>query len=448
MKTTIMWFRRDLRLSDHPALQNAAQDSQVVPLFVIDPAIAIPGRRTNRIFDSLSALSNQIDGGLVIRSGNPTKIVAEVAQECGASEVHISAETTPYGRLRDQRVAKRLEQEGIQLVATGSPYVVTPGQVFNKSGQPYQVFSPFFRAWQELGVRHPTKTRPISWQNDVPTEALSSSVAELSEVGELSALDRWEAFLEDNLHGYATKRDRPDLDSTSRLSVALKYGEIHPRTLVADVTTRNSLSLERDINGFLTELAWREFYADVLWHHPGSAWHDLREGMHGMRYDQDHAQIAAWKAGLTGYPLVDAGMRQMQAEGWMHNRVRMVTASFLVKDLHVWWPLGAKFFLDQLLDGDIGSNSHGWQWVAGTGTDAAPYFRIFNPVRQGLRFDPTGDYVRRWIPELAHLDGGSVHEPWRHTDGYIKGYPKPIVDHADERDEALARLEETKSKRE
>ena len=264
------------------------------------------------------------------------------------------------------------------------------------------------------------------------------------EAGERAALHRWEDFCAEDLAGYASARDRPDLDSTSRISTALKFGEIHPRTLLADLDQHGSGASGEDVERFVAELAWREFYADVLWHDPGSAWRDLRDGLRGMQYDDDPELLEAWKAGRTGFPFVDAGMRQLLAEGWMHNRVRMVVASFLIKDLHIWWPAGARHFLDHLLDGDLASNSHGWQWVAGTGTDAAPYFRVFNPITQGLRFDPEGDYVRRWVPELRHLPGAAAHEPWRHSEGFTNGYPERIVDHAEERREALARLTELK----
>ena len=215
---------------------------------------------------------------------------------------------------------------------------------------------------------------------------------------------------------------------------------MHPRTLLADLADGRR-HLGEGAERFATELAWREFYADVLWHHPRSAWHDLRPALAGMDYDDEGDAVEAWRQGRTGYPVVDAAMRQLLHEGWMHNRMRMVTASFLTKDLHVWWPLGARHFLEHLIDGDIASNNHGWQWVAGTGTDASPYFRVFNPVTQGLRFDPHGDYVRRYVPELAHLEGKAAHEPWKHDDGYAHGYPERIVDHADERREALRRYE-------
>jgi deoxyribodipyrimidine photo-lyase len=250
-------------------------------------------------------------------------------------------------------------------------------------------------------------------------------------VGERAAWDRWRRFAAGPLDGYAAGRDLPAAAATSRMSIPLKYGEVHPRTLLADLEP-GAAGVER----FVTELCWREFYADVLWHHPASAWSDWRP-VPRLTYRTDDGLIGEWRAGRTGYPFVDAGMRQLAAEGWMHNRARMVTASFLTKDLHAWWPIGARHFLGELLDGDIASNNHGWQWVAGTGTDAAPYVRILNPVRQGLRFDPDGVYVRRWVPELRHLPGRAAHTPWEHPDGYARGYPERVVDHDRERRVAL-----------
>jgi len=315
--------------------------------------------------------------------------------------------------------------------------------VVKPSGDPYRVFTPFSKAWAEHGWRGPAERPDVRWRTGVAGERLDVS-AELAGVGERAALARWEEFSATDLADYDHARDRPDLDRTSRLSASLKYGELHPRTLLADLESHPGRTSSGGINRFVTELAWREFYADVLWHHPHAAWRDLRDDLVGMRFDEDPEPFDAWREGRTGFPLVDAGMRQLLSQGWMHNRVRMVVASFLVKDLHHWWPRGARHFLEQLADGDVASNSHGWQWVAGTGTDAAPYFRIFNPVTQGLRFDPDGEYVRRWVPELRHLAGASVHEPWCQSDGYAHGYPQRIVDHASERREALARLAEVK----
>ncbi|WP_307816475.1 cryptochrome/photolyase family protein [Nocardioides limicola] len=442
--TSIVWFRRDLRLDDHPALLAAdTAADRVLPLFVLDPTLmATAGARRDRLLASLAALHESTDGALVIRTGDPTQVLPQVVAEAGAGSVHISAETTPYGRRRDESVARRLQDAGVPLVATGSPYAVTPGRVRKPSGASYQVFTPFFKAWRAAATRAPAPTADPRWSTGAASEPLPSPTW-ATPAGEQAARVRWEQFLDHDLETYAETRDRPDLDVTSRLSVSLKYGELHPRTLLAELSTRPPNTVAR----FVTELGWREFYADVLWHHPASAWQDWRPQLRRMRHDHDRALIDAWRSGRTGYPFVDAGMRQLRSEGWMHNRVRMVTASFLVKDLHAWWPVGARHFLAHLIDGDVASNNHGWQWVAGTGTDAAPYFRIFNPVTQGLRFDPAGDYVRRWVPELRHITGAAVHEPWRLAEGGEHGYPDRIVDHATERDEALHRLAELKESR-
>jgi deoxyribodipyrimidine photo-lyase len=257
----------------------------------------------------------------------------------------------------------------------------------------------------------------------------------LDAAGEVAARERWEAFASDALDRYHETRDHPALDGTSSLSAALKFGEIHPRTLLDGLARRRG----RGADLFEAELAWREFYADVLWHRPDTAREYLRPEFAGLRHDDPGERFTAWKRGETGFPFVDAGMRQLLAEGWMHNRLRMVVASFLVKDLHIEWQHGARWFMRRLRDGDLASNSHGWQWTAGCGTDAAPYFRVFNPVSQGLRFDPDGEYVRRHVPELGHLPGRAAHEPWKQADGYAQGYPERIVDHAVERAEALAR---------
>ena len=435
MRPTLLWFRRDLRLGDHPALHAAlAAGGDVLPVFVLDPALlASGGVRTQRLVSSVSALRAATGGALAIRHGDPAEVITRLARETGAAEVHVTGETTPYGRRRDARVASRLAADGRRMVATGTPYAIDPGSVLTGSGTPYQVFTPFSRTWRDHGWPAPTEVpEELSWRRSA---------------GEIEALERWHRFLDKNLEGYADARDRPDLDSTSRMSVHLKYGEIHPRTMLADLA-RHPAATSAGAVRYVTELCWREFYADLLWHRPRSAWQDLRVDLASMAYDAGAGVdrlVAAWREGRTGYPLVDAGMRQLLAEGWMHNRVRMVTASFLIKDLHVWWPVGARHFLDHLHDGDLASNSHGWQWVAGTGSDPSPYFRVFHPVTQAERFDPEGDYVRRWVPELRHLQGSSVHEPWRSDHGYDHGYPQPIVDHSQERREAVDRYRQARA---
>ncbi|MCA0179827.1 MAG: DNA photolyase family protein [Actinobacteria bacterium] len=445
----VMWFRRDLRRRDNPALAAAAADADVVPLVVLDPALLRdPARPRDAAFlAAVAALREELDG-LVVRAGDPREVVPQVCREAGAVSVHVSAETTPGGRRRDSDVREALQAKGIDFVETGSPYAVGPGLVRTGGGTAYQVFTPFSRAWNDYGWRAPAEMPPgtrfargldstdLPAPADLPPEAI---------VTETQARARWAAYRGDLLEGYAGRRDRADLDATSRLSTALKFGTIHPRTLLHDLPVG-----ERSADRFRTELAWREFYADVLWHHPRSAWHDLRPALARLEYDDpsvdDEAagRLRAWCEGRTGYPLVDAGMRQLLAEGWMHNRVRMVVASFLTKDLHLRWQHGARHFMDHLTDGDIASNSHGWQWVSGTGTDAAPYFRIFNPITQGKTADPGGDYVRHYVPELSHISGAAVHEPWRVAGGLSRGYPERIIDHAQERAEALRRYAEAR----
>jgi deoxyribodipyrimidine photo-lyase len=443
---TVLWFRRDLRLADHPSLHaavQAAEGGRVLALFVLDDRLlrASGAPRVAWLLRSLQALRQATDGALVVRRGDPAQVLPDVARELGATSVHVTADAGPYGRERDAAVEQALGE--VAFVRTGTPYAVGPGSVTKGDGTPYQVFTPFSKAWTAHGWPAPAGDPPsgLRWartleSDDLPDEPELAGV-ELPDVGEQAALRRWREFRDDALDRYADDRDRPDLDGTSQLSAHLKYGEIHPRTLLADLAGRRSKGAQT----FRSELCWREFYADVLWHHPESAREYLRPEYARLRYDQPGDGFEAWCEGRTGYPFVDAGLRQLRATGWMHNRVRMVTASFLVKDLHVEWQHGARHFLRWLRDGDLASNNHGWQWVAGSGTDAAPYFRVFNPVGQGLRFDPDGAYVRRWVPELAHLPGAAAHEPWEHDDGYAHDYPRRIVDHAEERAEALQRYE-------
>lgn len=444
----VVWFRRDLRLADHPALCRAAAQGPVAGLIVLDDRLLTDSVRATRYLESVRDLVGRADGMIAVRRGRPEEVVPAFAAETGAGEVHVTGEGTPYGRARDDRVATALAAAGRTLVATGSPYAISPGLVRTGEGGGYRVFGPFSRAWRRHGWRRPwpEPDRRIVAADSDPVPAGTAPLPDPdAPVGERAAATGWAEFLMNRLAGYASDRDTMAYDATSGMSIPLKYGEIHPRTLLAGLAEAADTAAPRaDVDKFVDELCWREFYADVLWHRPDSAWRDLRRDLAGLAYadpqdPQVAERIAAWRAGRTGFPLVDAGMRQLLGQGWMHNRVRMIAASFLVKHLHVWWPVGARWFLERLLDGDIASNNHGWQWVAGTGTDAAPYFRIFNPVGQGLRFDPDGTYVRRWLPELRHLPGRAAHEPWRHPDGYLHDYPRRIVDLATERTIALDR---------
>jgi len=438
---TVLWLRRDLRLADHPALQAAAQGGRVVPLFVVDPRLWQPAGDPRRawLVRSLRDLDERMDGALVIRSGDPVQVLAGIVRETGAASVHVTADAGPYGRERDVAVEHALD---VPLVRTGTPYAVGPGTITKSDGAPYQVFTPFFRAWRDHGWPRPAGPPPsgLRWRRGVDSTGLPPEPdlagLRLPDVGEDAALERWRAFRETALPTYDTDRNLPARNGTSRLSAHLKYGEIHPRTLLADLARHRS----KGADVFRSELAWRDFYADVLWREPRSAREYLRPQYRRLAYEEPGPLFQAWCEGRTGFPFVDAGMRQLRAEGWVHNRVRMVVASFLVKDLHVEWQHGARYFLRWLRDGDLASNNHGWQWVAGSGTDAAPFFRVFNPVTQGTKFDPDGEYVRRYVPELGHLPGGSAHEPWAAPDGYAHGYPARIVDHAAERRSALERF--------
>jgi deoxyribodipyrimidine photo-lyase len=442
-ETTVMWFRRDLRIGDNPALLEAVDEAgpqgSVVPLFVFDQRLWGPSGATRRAYllASLEALRERI-GALVVRRGDPVDVLSTVVRQSGASSVHIAEDFGPYGRQRDSDVEEALGEVDVPLVRTGSPYAVSPGRVRNKSDEGYAVFTPFSKAWLEHGWREPPRAPGrVRWDTSLRSDAMMKASAPkgltLPNAGEDAARRHWKAYVDQRLAEYADHRDRPDLDVTSHMSVHLKWGEIHPRTMLADLKEAGS---SKAVTTYRTELAWREFYADVLARRPETAREYYRPEYAAMAYDEPGEALQAWKDGRTGYPIVDAGMRQLMAEGWMHNRVRMIVASFLVKDLHIEWQHGARHFMQWLVDGDLASNNHGWQWTAGCGTDAAPYFRVFNPVLQGKKFDPDGDYIRRYVPELADVPAPEIHEP-----------RDPIVDHAEERDEALARYDRIRSAR-
>lgn len=442
---SIMWFRRDLRLGDNPALLAAADQGPVLALFVLDPALIRPSGapRQTFLFRTLRVLDQQLrerGGGLTIRAGNPTEVVPQLAKETGARTVHIAADFGPYGATRDLAVKRVMDEDGIALIRTGSPYAVSPGRIRNAAGEPYRVFTPFYRAWRRHGWRRPAPPPPADTQwatcpsLPIPTDGTDTATARpvLLDAGEPAAHSRWIQFRHDRLALYSEHRNYPATQGTSRLSVDLKFGTMHPRTLLAD--------LKSEDDAFARQLAWREFYATVLHFWPDSARSSFLPRMATMMWatgPQADQHFSSWQQGRTGYPLVDAGMRQLAATGWMHNRVRMVAASFLVKDLHIAWPRGARHFMRHLVDGDLANNQHGWQWAAGTGTDAAPYYRVLNPITQSRRFDLAGDYIRQWIPELEGLTTPHIHAPWESPGGPPNGYPAPIVDHTIERQVAL-----------
>jgi len=440
---SLFWFRRDLRLADNPALLDALSAAdETLLLFIMDDAVAERAGEYRRAYlaQALAALNQSVGGKLAVISGNPAQVLADVIKRYEIKSVHAAYEYAPYGLAAQEQI----KNDGIEVEYTGSIYAVAPGRVRKPDGTNYRVYTPFFKAWQGHGWRlpvaaptSPTFLQPLPEDQQIPTWQPPAGVT-LMEAGEEAALARWRAFKAGGLSTYDESRNIPGIDGTSRLSAHLRWGEVHPRTLLADLDKTSAHEV------FRKEIAWREFYADVLHHNPHTTRDYYNATFAAMRYDEPGEKFDAWCQGKTGYPIVDAAMRQLRQEGWMHNRTRMVVASFLVKDLHIEWQHGAEYFMKYLIDNDVASNSHGWQWTAGCGTDASPYYRVFNPIEQGRRFDPEGNYIKRYVPELSHLSQAEIHTPWEVLDGYSHGYVSRILDHATERLESLARLEEIK----
>ncbi len=438
---SLFWFRRDLRLADNPALLDAISAAdETLLLFIIDQSVADRAGEYRRAYlaDSLAKLDEAVGGRLAVMTGPPAAVLRDVAGTYHITSIHAAREFAPYG----VQAEADINDAGIEIEYTGSIYAIAPGRVQKPDRSNYRVYSPFFKARRSHGWRAPFATpvsprfiQPSRADRQFPTWSSPAKVL-LQEAGEVAALDRWRAFMGGGLSSYDEFRNIPGVDGTSRLSPHLRWGEIHPRTILAGLNQTTAHEI------FRKEIAWREFYADVLYHNPLTSRQYYDPAFAAMRYDTPGQKFELWCSGNTGFPIVDAAMRQLRLEGWMHNRTRMVVASFLVKDLHIEWQYGAAFFMKYLVDNDVASNSHGWQWTAGCGTDASPYYRVFNPIEQGRRFDPEGNYIRRYIPELRHLSSKDIHTPWEVLDGYSHGYPERIVDHAAERLESLKRLEE------
>ena len=472
MGATIVWFRQDLRLQDNPALLAALQrGGAIIPVYIWDEAGAGHGRpgAASRwwLHHSLKSLDEALrvrGSRLVLRRGAADQVLHSLRKETGASAVFWNRLYEPAWIARDRTIQTRLTAAGVEAKSFNSALLFEPDAVQNKSGQPFQVFAPFWKHCQTLAVEEPVKLpagglpAPAKWPSSLELAKLNllprlnwdAGLAAAWRPGEVAGMKRLKKFTAGALQDYAGQRDLPELDGTSALSPHLHFGEIGPRQAWAAV---RALSLDSGVfpvgrggQVFLTEIGWREFAHHLLFHYPHTPAEPLRREFATFPWRKSASQLRAWQQGLTGYPIVDAGMRQLWQTGWMHNRVRMIVASFLVKHLRISWQEGAAWFWDTLVDADLASNTLGWQWSAGCGADAAPYFRIFNPILQGGKFDAAGGYVRLWVPELNRLPAEFIHQPWQAPAGVLaaagvrlgRDYPQPIVDHGEARKAALA----------
>ena len=462
----VVWFRRDLRLHDQPALTDAvASGYPVAPLFVFDPSV-LHGRftspnRTWFLLGSVVALRHALEARgsrLSIRIGDPSDVVPAFVREVGARDVVVSRDYTPYGRRRDRAVATALGEHGIDLRAKRGLLIHEPEELLTGAGDGYTVFGAFLRRWESLALRDilpapdavPTVDADPGAMPDLPALGFDGPTADLDalpEAGEAAAQQRFDAWIEGGgAAAYDRSRDRlGDPRATSHLSADLRFGLLSP----VEVATR-ALASDEGAEGsrrFVSELAWRDFYAHAIWRSPRIAREPMDERYRDIAWQSDEAGLEAWQDGRTGYPIVDAAMRHLRSAGWLPNRARMIVASFLTKDLLIDWRAGERHFMTHLVDGDPASNLGGWQWAASIGTDSRPFVRVFNPVTQAKRFDPDGVYIRTWLPELARVPTARIQEPWTMSEAEQDAaacrigvdYPAPIVDHAAARERALAR---------
>lgn len=429
--TSIWWIRRDLRLTDNAALHTALEAGSVIPVFVLDPAFSHSSpRRKNFLYEGLHALDKNLRARgsyLVLRSGNPLAVLKQLLAETNANRIDAEEDFTPHARRRDEEIARFLPLELIQ-----GQTVHHPAAVLKPNGKPYTVYTPYSKAWKaKLPFSLDLFPAPeqIHTPSGISTESLPAfKVNPLFPSGEDEALVRLEEFLHKRIHFYGEDRDRMDLDGTSALSPYIRFGMIGLRQAVHKARQAIGQKRSGGAEFWLNELIWREFYIQILYHFPYVSKRSFNSSMANIQWRNNEDEFVAWKEGRTGVPIVDAGMRQLKEIGWMHNRARMIVASFLVKDMLIDWRWGEAWFMENLLDGDVAANNGGWQWTAGTGTDAAPYFRIFNPVLQSMKFDPYGDYIRKWVPELREVDTEDIHVPWE-KGIKVKGYPaRPIIE--------------------
>ncbi|QQM28860.1 deoxyribodipyrimidine photo-lyase [Martelella lutilitoris] len=468
----IYWIRKDLRLTDNRALLAACEDARpVIPVFIRedDSAGALGGAQAWWLERSLARLAEAYEKSgsrLILKSGDPADVIFALIAETGAQSVFWNRRYTPDGIETDTALKKKLKDAGLHVESFAGHILHEPSKFKTKSGGPYKVYTPFWKAFSaESSVPDPldapekltaAKTMPESeklsdWGLYPGKPDWAADFDALWTPGEAGARDRLERFIDEIAEHYAASRDRPDIEATSMLSPHLALGEISPATIWHRIDSAKNLSAENR-KKFLQELVWRDFCHHLLFHAPALATKNWNDRFDGFEWVEDDNALAAWRKGETGYPIVDAGLRQLWREGTMHNRVRMIAASFLVKDLMIDWRKGEEWFRDTLVDADPASNPANWQWVAGSGADASPFFRIFNPVLQGEKFDPDGAYVRRYVPELAALPAKHIHAPFDAPKAVLEEagvtlgetYPEPIVDHKAARKRALAAFEKIK----
>ncbi|MFM7320836.1 MAG: cryptochrome/photolyase family protein [Armatimonadota bacterium] len=460
-RCAVVWFRRGLRVDDHRALRAAVDSGRpILPLFILDRRMlddsGIAPARIAFLFEGLRALDarlQELGARLIVREGDPARVLGALASEGRIAEVHHGTETEPWGAHRDGVVADVLRAAGVRVIRHEDHLVRPAGSIRTEAGLPYRVFTPFRRAWSrtpfDVPLDPPASISMAMGFDSLPLpEPVRASGARVP-AGEVAGMARWRTFLVDGLSAYDEARDFPARSATSGLSPHLKFGMVSPRRLVREALSCSADAASGGASGaatFVSELCWRDFYHHVLAAFPQVAEGCFRPEFDALPWENDETLWRAWEAGSTGYPIVDAAMRELAATGSMHNRARMIVASFLSKDLLVDWRHGERHFMAHLIDGDLAANNGGWQWAAGTGTDAQPWFRIFNPVAQGERFDPDGSYVRGWVPELGKVPSKRVHCPWllsaaeQSWIGLRLGidYPAPVVNHARQRERALA----------
>lgn len=463
--TSVVWLRRDLRLDDNPALHAARDRKQpVIPVFIDESEAAgewaLGGASRLWLHHSIKSFKSELKelgSKLILRKGKASEVLKKLVKEVNADRVYFNRRMEGWGIEEDSRVEKALSDIECEVEVKAANLLYQPGEVCTKEGKVYLVFSPFWRAAEKTAPAKPvakvTKIdKPKSWPksdkleswNLLPKIDWNESIEAEWQPGIEGARQKFKSFFKDKMKDYKKARDFPAMRGTSQISPHLHFGEVSPRTLYWYIKEK-SKGRNEGRDWFIRELGWREFGHHLLYHLPHLPNHPLRDEFKDFPWKKNKSYLKAWQKGQTGYPIVDAGMRELWATGYMHNRVRMIVASFLVKHLLQHWLEGARWFWDCLVDADLANNTLGWQWAAGCGPDAAPYFRIFNPTLQSQKFDQDGEYIKKWVPELEGVDKKYLHEPWE-APSKIKDYPDPIVEHKDARKKALEAFEKIKKK--